>query len=101
MPSSGGGGGMPAALAGEGREAASPGRGRGPGGSGSTSSGQGLIKRTPCLGQPAAQEPVPGQGVDHPEGVVVVVVERGVEGGAQVGRLGVQAPEPGPLFVAA
>ena len=51
--------------------------------------------------QPAAQEPVPGQGVDHPQGVVVVVVERGVQGGAQVGGLGVQAPEPGPLVVAA
>jgi hypothetical protein len=63
--------------------------------------GKGLLQRASCFGEPAAQEPVPGQGVDDPECVVVVVVQRGVQGGAQVGGLGVQAPEPGPLVVAA
>src|SRR6185437_8050083 len=28
---------------------------------------RGLVQRPPGLRQPAAQEPVPGQGVDHPE----------------------------------
>ena len=39
---------------------------------------------------PAAQEPVPGQGVDHPQGGRgVVVLDRGIERVAQVGGLGV------------
>ena len=88
---------MLVASSGEGGETAQPGRGRGPGGGGSVPEGEGLFERAPCFGEPAAQEPVPGQGVDDPQGVVVVAVERGVQRGAQVGGLGVQAPQPAPL----
>src|SRR5262249_1758770 len=74
-------GGVPAALSGEDRETGPPGRGRGPRGGGSVAGGKSLIQRAPCFSEPAAQEPVPGQGGDQPGSRVVVVLEGGIQRG--------------------
>src|SRR5215475_2804397 len=84
------GGGVFATLSGEGCETAPPGGGSGPCGGGSVAEGKCLIQGAPCFCYPAAQEPVPRQGVDHTEGGSgVAVVGRRIEGIAQVGGLGV------------
>ena len=90
-------------LSGEGGEASSPGGGRDPCGVGPVAGGsKSLIQRPPGLGEPAAQEPVPGQGVDHRERTGgVASSDRGLERGPQVGGLGVQALQPVPLVLAA
>ena len=87
---------------GQNRETAPPGRGHRSLVGGPVAEGESLVQRAPGLRQPAAQEPVPGQGAGHPErGGSVVVLDRGAERASQVGGLGIQASEPGPLVVTA
>lgn len=64
--------------------------------------GEGGVEGAEGLAEPAAQEPVPGLGDDEPQGVVGGAgAVAGLQGGAQVARLGVEAFEPGALLTAA
>jgi len=63
--------------------------------------GQRGLQRPACLGEPAAQEPVPGRARQAQRQVRLLMPDRALQCAVHIGGLAVEALEPRPLAVAA